>query len=118
MNSVPDSLEERFYEWYAKLSAPATYLVLVDGDMANSEKEESDGEHPKLTEAQLEAGMKSQKFKTSEESQKESAQDGTNSDEYTLAMEALHCKLKLCIVHSFLLGFVAALWLTSLSVCG
>ncbi|KRZ02129.1 hypothetical protein T11_12241 [Trichinella zimbabwensis] len=117
MDSVPDFLEERFHEWYSGVTAPRKYLVLVDCDRTNSETEEFDAESPKLTEAQLEAGVKSQKFKMCEESQRKSAQDGTNSEADGETMEEFQCKLKLCIVCFFLLGFAAALWLSCLLLC-
>ncbi|KRY86651.1 hypothetical protein T4D_585 [Trichinella pseudospiralis] len=108
MNSVPNALEESFYEVSLGVTAPRKYLVFVDNETTDSETEKFDAERPKLTEAQLEAGVNSQE---------ETAQDGTNSEAYSKLIEKLYSRFILCVVCFFLLGFTTALWVMSLSLC-
>ncbi|KRY86636.1 hypothetical protein T4D_9225 [Trichinella pseudospiralis] len=117
MNSVPNSLEESFYEWFSGVTAPGKYLVLVDNEKTDSETGKFDAERPKVTEAQLEAGVKSQKFKTFEESQEESSLDGRIFEVYREEMEELYGKFIFCVVCFFLLGFAAASWISCLLLC-
>ncbi|KRY46411.1 hypothetical protein T03_10071 [Trichinella britovi] len=62
------------------VGAPSKYLVLTNQEMTNSETEEFGAERPKLTDAQLEAGMMSQNVEISEQLEETSTHDEEDED--------------------------------------
>ncbi|XP_003371071.1 phosphoribosyl-ATP pyrophosphatase [Trichinella spiralis] len=74
-------VDEKLYGSLYGVGAPAKYLVLTNQEMASSETEEWGAERPKLTDAQLEAGMMSQNVEISEQLEEAGTRDCANSEE-------------------------------------
>ncbi|KRY44836.1 hypothetical protein T03_9953 [Trichinella britovi] len=95
------------------VGAPSKYLVLTNQEMTNSETEEFGAERPKLTDAQLEAGMMSQNVEISEQLEETSTHDEEDED----LAEAFQTYLYYFMILFFLSTFMFSLWLTWLLLC-
>ncbi|KRX24718.1 hypothetical protein T07_13745 [Trichinella nelsoni] len=111
------SVDEKLHGSLYGVGAPAKYLVLTNQEMTSSETEEFGAERPKLTEAQLEAGMMSQNVEISEQLEEAGAHDCANSEEDEDLAEAFQTYLYYFIILFVLSTFMFSLWLTSLLFC-
>ncbi|KRZ83440.1 hypothetical protein T08_14149 [Trichinella sp. T8] len=107
--SVDEKLDGSLYG----VGAPVKYLVLTNQEMTNSETEEFGAERPKLTDAQLEAGMMSQNVEISEQLEETSTHDEEDED----LAEAFQNYLYYLMILFVLSTFMFFLWLTWLLLC-
>ncbi|OUC49261.1 phosphoribosyl-ATP diphosphatase domain protein [Trichinella nativa] len=111
--SVGEKLDGSLYG----VGAPSKYSVLTNQEMTNSETEECDAERPKLTDAQLEAGMMSQNVEISEQLEETSTRDCANSEEDEDLAEAFQTYLYYFMIFFVLSIFMFSLWLTWSLLC-
>ncbi|KRY35031.1 hypothetical protein T01_2732 [Trichinella spiralis] len=112
-----NSVDEKLYGSLYGVGAPAKYLVLTNQEMASSETEEWGAERPKLTDAQLEAGMMSQNVEISEQLEEAGTRDCANSEEDEDLAEAFETYFYYFMIFFDLSVFMFCLWLTSLLFC-
>ncbi|KAL1244904.1 Histone chaperone [Trichinella spiralis] len=112
-----NSVDEKLYGSLYGVGAPAKYLVLTNQEMTSSETEEWGAERPKLTDAQLEAGMMSQNVEISEQLEEAGTRDCANSEEDEDLAEAFETYFYYFMIFFDLSVFMFCLWLTSLLFC-
>ncbi|KAL1242338.1 Argininosuccinate lyase [Trichinella spiralis] len=112
-----NSVDEKLYGSLYGVGAPAKYLVLTNQEMTSSETVECDAERPMLTDAQLEAGMMSQKVEISEQLEEAGTRDCANSEEDEDLAEAFETYFYYFMIFFDLSVFMFCLWLTSLLFC-